>query len=47
MATVLIVDDEEPILSDDKFLACAPGGRADFLVTADADLLILDGAPAS
>lgn len=26
---------------DDKFLECAVGGRADYIVTADNDLLIL------
>lgn len=30
---------------DAKFLACALGGRADYLVTGDADLLVLDGQP--
>lgn len=30
---------------DDAVLACALGGRADFLVTGDSDLLTLDGAP--
>lgn len=32
--------------NDDKFLAAALGGGADFLVTGDEDLLVLDGEPA-
>ena len=31
---------------DDHVLACALGGQADYLVTGDADLLVLDGHPA-
>lgn len=31
---------------DDKFLAVALGGAADYLLTGDDDLLVLDGDPA-
>jgi len=31
---------------DDYVLGCAFGGRADYLVTGDQDLLVLDGEPA-
>ena len=31
--------------TDGKFLACALGGRADFLVSGDQDLLVLNGHP--
>jgi putative PIN family toxin of toxin-antitoxin system len=32
--------------ADAKYLACALGGQADYLVTGDEDLLVLDGLPA-
>lgn len=31
---------------DDMVLACALGGNADYIVTGDSDLLVLDGNPA-
>ncbi len=31
---------------DNKLLACALGGQADFIVSGDADLLVLNGHPA-
>ena len=42
--TPLPVTSRDP--KDDKFLACALGGAADYLVTSDQDLLVLDGHPA-
>jgi predicted nucleic acid-binding protein len=33
-------------VKDNKFLACALGARADYLVSGDADLLVLNGDPA-
>ena len=50
VAEQAVVSTELPIRSrdpkDDKFLAAALGGDADFLVTGDEDLLVLDGEPA-
>lgn len=37
--TVVIQQSRDP--ADDKFLECAVAGRADYLVSADADLLTL------
>ena len=34
-------DDTDPAAADDKLLECAVAGAADYLVSADADLLIL------